>query len=79
MSLAVSQFSTWVACIGFTLGFGGMFLKTWRVHKIFVNRTKKMVSENDVFLKITVIMATVQAFLGMSFFPDESDFKTAIK
>ena len=37
------QFSTWVACCGFTLGFGGMFLKTWRVHKIFLNRTKKMV------------------------------------
>ena len=37
------QFSTWVACFGFTLGFGGMFLKTWRVHKIFLNRTKKMV------------------------------------
>lgn len=40
-----TQFSTWVACLGFTLGFGGMFLKTWRVHKIFLNRTKKMVSE----------------------------------
>ena len=38
------QFTTWVACIGFTLGFGGMLLKTWRVHKIFLNRTKKMVS-----------------------------------
>ena len=37
------QFSTWVACCGFTLGFGGMFLKTWRVHKIFLNRTRKMV------------------------------------
>ncbi|KAJ7375512.1 Gamma-aminobutyric acid type B receptor subunit 2 [Desmophyllum pertusum] len=37
------RFSTWVACLGFTLGFGGMFLKTWRVHKIFLNRTKKMV------------------------------------
>jgi len=43
--VSCNQFSTWIACIGFTLGFGGMFLKTWRVHKIFVNRTKKMVSE----------------------------------
>lgn len=37
------RLSTWVACLGFTLGFGGMFLKTWRVHKIFHNRTKKMI------------------------------------
>lgn len=37
------RLSTWVACLGFTLGFGGMFLKTWRVHKIFLNRTKKMI------------------------------------
>ena len=42
------QFSTWVACFGFTLGFGGMFLKTWRVHKIFLNRTKKIVSTRIV-------------------------------
>ena len=50
--VSCNQFSTWIACIGFTLGFGGMFLKTWRVHKIFVNRTKKMVSE----LKTTSLM-----------------------
>jgi len=52
------RFSTWVACIGFTLGFGGMFLKTWRVHKIFVNRTKKMViSDFQLFAMVGLFLS----------------------
>ncbi|XP_015751028.1 PREDICTED: gamma-aminobutyric acid type B receptor subunit 2-like [Acropora digitifera] len=52
------RFSTWIACIGFTLGFGGMFLKTWRVHKIFVNRTKKMViSDYQLFAMLALFIA----------------------
>jgi len=31
------QLKTWVFCIGFTLSFGAMFSKTWRVHSIFTN------------------------------------------
>jgi len=25
----------WILCFGFTLAFGSMFSKTWRVHSIF--------------------------------------------
>uniref|UniRef100_A0A1I7WEX2 G_PROTEIN_RECEP_F3_4 domain-containing protein n=1 Tax=Heterorhabditis bacteriophora TaxID=37862 RepID=A0A1I7WEX2_HETBA len=28
---------TWTLCLGFTLAFGSMFSKTWRVHSIFTN------------------------------------------
>lgn len=28
---------TWIFCFGFTLAFGSMFSKTWRVHSIFTN------------------------------------------
>lgn len=56
--VSCNQFSTWIACIGFTLGFGGMFLKTWRVHKIFVNRTKKMViSDYQLFAMLALFIA----------------------
>ena len=27
----------WILCLGFTLAFGSMFSKTWRVHSIFTN------------------------------------------
>ncbi|XP_033640825.1 gamma-aminobutyric acid type B receptor subunit 1-like [Asterias rubens] len=30
---------TWCLSIGFSLAFGSMFSKTWRVHKIFTNKT----------------------------------------
>ena len=36
--------------IGFTLAFGAMFAKTWRVHAIFKSITpKKKVSELEIF------------------------------
>ncbi|XP_073258670.1 gamma-aminobutyric acid type B receptor subunit 2-like [Porites lutea] len=33
--------STWLLSIGFTLAFGGIFVKTWRVYKIFTNNQMK--------------------------------------
>ncbi len=33
----VFQARTWILSLGFTLSFGGMFSKTWRVHAIFTN------------------------------------------
>ena len=38
------QASTWVASFGFTMAFGALFSKTWRVHRIFVKKTQRMVS-----------------------------------
>ena len=31
------QARSWVLSVGFTLSFGAMFSKTWRVHAIFTN------------------------------------------
>ncbi len=38
----------WVLMSGFTLSFGSMFSKTWRVHSIFTNvqLNKKVIFEN---------------------------------
>jgi len=37
VSVLFEQLKTWVFCVGFTLSFGAMFSKTWRVHAIFTN------------------------------------------
>ena len=35
-------------CVGFTIGYGAMFVKTWRVYRIFTNtRMTKEVTSND--------------------------------
>ncbi|VDD92318.1 unnamed protein product [Enterobius vermicularis] len=43
---------TWVLCLGFTLAFGSMFSKTWRVHSIFTNicMNKKAIKDYKLFL-----------------------------
>ena len=37
ITVVVLQSRSWVLSIGFTLAFGAMFSKTWRVHSIFTN------------------------------------------
>jgi len=39
------QLELWIVAIGFSLGFGAMFSKTWRVHVIFLNtnNTKRVI------------------------------------
>ncbi|CAH3180504.1 unnamed protein product [Porites lobata] len=59
------KFSTWVACCGFTLGFGGMFLKTWRVHKIFLNRTRKMVISDFQLFALLALFLSIDLFIIM--------------
>ena len=39
------QCYNWTLSLGFSLAFGAMFSKTWRVHKIFTNKKfQRMVS-----------------------------------
>ncbi|XP_033640833.1 gamma-aminobutyric acid type B receptor subunit 1-like [Asterias rubens] len=38
---------TWCLSVGFSLAFGSMFSKTWRVHKIFTNKTAKRMVVKD--------------------------------
>uniref|UniRef100_A0A158PBE8 Gamma-aminobutyric acid type B receptor subunit 2 n=1 Tax=Angiostrongylus cantonensis TaxID=6313 RepID=A0A158PBE8_ANGCA len=43
---------TWTLCLGFTLAFGSMFSKTWRVHSIFTNirMDKKAIKDSKLLL-----------------------------
>ncbi|GMR48968.1 hypothetical protein PMAYCL1PPCAC_19163, partial [Pristionchus mayeri] len=49
---------TWVLCLGFTLAFGSMFSKTWRVHSIFTNirMDKKAIKDSKLFLILGVLL-----------------------
>ena len=46
------QVKVWVLSLGFTLAFGSMFSKTWRVHSIFTNicMNKKAIKDYKLFL-----------------------------
>uniref|UniRef100_A0A915CDY3 G-protein coupled receptors family 3 profile domain-containing protein n=1 Tax=Parascaris univalens TaxID=6257 RepID=A0A915CDY3_PARUN len=48
---------TWILCFGFTLAFGSMFSKTWRVHSIFTNirMNKKAIKDYKLFLFVGLI------------------------
>uniref|UniRef100_F1KTE2 Gamma-aminobutyric acid type B receptor subunit 2 n=1 Tax=Ascaris suum TaxID=6253 RepID=F1KTE2_ASCSU len=48
---------TWVLCFGFTLAFGSMFSKTWRVHSIFTNirMNKKAIKDYKLFFFVGLI------------------------
>ena len=37
LTFGLLQARSWVLSVGFTLSFGAMFSKTWRVHAIFTN------------------------------------------
>ena len=37
------QARSWTVMTGFSMAFGALFVKTWRVHAIFTNKTKKVV------------------------------------
>ncbi|XP_070577466.1 gamma-aminobutyric acid type B receptor subunit 2-like [Ptychodera flava] len=59
---AVCQTKTWLLCLGFTLGFGSMFSKTWRVHKIFTNKKVKTLKIRDLHLfGIVLIMLAIDS------------------
>ncbi|XP_022088949.1 gamma-aminobutyric acid type B receptor subunit 2-like [Acanthaster planci] len=49
---------TWLLAIGFSTAFGAMFSKTWRVHKIFNNKTamKLVVKDSKLFIFIAALI-----------------------
>ncbi|XP_052799052.1 gamma-aminobutyric acid type B receptor subunit 2-like [Mya arenaria] len=55
----------WVLSIGFTLAFGAMFSKTWRVHSIFTNIKlhKKVIKDYKLILVVTVLLFIDAALL----------------
>ncbi|EDV22406.1 expressed hypothetical protein [Trichoplax adhaerens] len=48
------QIRGWLLAIGFTLSFGSLFSKTWRVHRIYHNKHKMRVVIRDTHLFIMV-------------------------
>ncbi|XP_030849459.1 gamma-aminobutyric acid type B receptor subunit 2 [Strongylocentrotus purpuratus] len=55
---AVCTARGWFLCIGFTLAFGAMFSKTWRVHRIFTNikMKKKVIRDNQLYAIVGVML-----------------------
>ncbi|MFH4973683.1 hypothetical protein AB6A40_000392 [Gnathostoma spinigerum] len=55
--VAICYVKTWVLCLGFTLAFGSMFSKTWRVHSIFANirMNKKAIKDSKLFFLVGLI------------------------
>ncbi|XP_043240223.1 gamma-aminobutyric acid type B receptor subunit 2-like isoform X2 [Amphibalanus amphitrite] len=50
---------TWVLMAGFTLAFGSMFSKTWRVHSIFtdVKLNKKVIKDYQLYIVVGVLLS----------------------
>ncbi|KAK8747898.1 hypothetical protein OTU49_016218, partial [Cherax quadricarinatus] len=55
----------WVLMAGFTLAFGSMFSKTWRVHSIFtdVQLNKKVIKDSQLFLVVFVLLCVDVAIM----------------
>ncbi|CAG0920005.1 unnamed protein product, partial [Notodromas monacha] len=73
---------TWILMAGFTLAFGSMFSKTWRVHTIFtdIKLNKKVIKDYQLFMVVGIllaidiaIMTTWQIVDPFSRAPDPSD------
>lgn len=43
----ICQIKTWVLSIGFTLGYGAMYSKVWRVHRLHTSQKKNAIRVND--------------------------------
>nr|XP_006825495.1 PREDICTED: gamma-aminobutyric acid type B receptor subunit 2-like [Saccoglossus kowalevskii] len=50
IGIAAAVVSKWLICIGFTLSFGSMFAKTWRVHRIFTTLKARTLVMKDIGL-----------------------------
>jgi len=55
----------WILCISFTLAFGSMFGKTWRVHSIFtnINITKKGIHDSRLLIMVGLLLIIDFIFL----------------
>nr|XP_058972652.1 gamma-aminobutyric acid type B receptor subunit 2-like [Pocillopora verrucosa] len=57
----VCQTSAWTASFGFTMAFGALFSKTWRVHRIFMNKLKKTVILDYQLLIVVILLLMIDA------------------
>ncbi|XP_072046213.1 gamma-aminobutyric acid type B receptor subunit 2-like [Amphiura filiformis] len=57
MYLWMCQVNAWLLAIGFSLAFGSMFSKTWRVHKIFTTKIKKtIIKDSQLFVMVAILV-----------------------
>ncbi|XP_006812319.1 gamma-aminobutyric acid type B receptor subunit 2-like [Saccoglossus kowalevskii] len=62
--IVVCQLRVWLICLGFTIGFGAMFSKTWRIHKIFTNKKVKSIKIQDAhLLGIVLVLISVDVII----------------
>ncbi|CAI5448074.1 unnamed protein product [Caenorhabditis angaria] len=54
----ICYLKTWTLCLGFTLAFGAMFSKTWRVHSIFTNirMDRKAIKDSKLFMILGALL-----------------------
>ncbi|XP_071956737.1 gamma-aminobutyric acid type B receptor subunit 2-like [Antedon mediterranea] len=54
----------WFLCVSFTLAFGAMFCKTWRVYRIFTNvKMKKKVIKDGHLIIMVAVMLVIDAIV----------------
>ncbi|XP_071794546.1 gamma-aminobutyric acid type B receptor subunit 2-like [Asterias amurensis] len=63
--VSICVLRTWIISLGFTLSFGGMFTKMWRVYSIVIaNKTKrKVIKDRHLFAVIAVLLLVDLAIL----------------
>ncbi|XP_070534990.1 gamma-aminobutyric acid type B receptor subunit 2-like [Ptychodera flava] len=56
--LLIQKVNSWVLAISFSLAFGAMFSKTWRVHKIFTNKKleKRVIKDTQLFGMVGILV-----------------------
>ena len=47
---SICHAAAWTICLGFTLGFGALFWKTWRVYTIYRNKTKSSIVSTVAYI-----------------------------
>lgn len=59
LSYSVCTARAWLLMAGFSLAFGAMFSKTWRVHSIFtdVKLNKKVIKDYQLFMVVGILLA----------------------
>lgn len=51
----ICQIKTWVLSIGFTLGYGAMYSKVWRVHRLHTSQKKNAIRVIIIILTTLVV------------------------
>ncbi|XP_052793022.1 gamma-aminobutyric acid type B receptor subunit 1-like [Mya arenaria] len=64
----VCEARSWCFCLGFTITFGSLFSKTWRVYRIFTNKKllRRTIKDYQLLAINGILVASVMVVLGTS-------------